>query len=130
MTREQAAQMWPIIKAFGEGKVITYAMYNNWNNPLGLHNASHKDSDLAFTENPDSYRIKPEPHLRPWKPEEVPVGASIKNRFLRSMILGCDNNGTCYVSHTAAHFITGELLNDWEYSLDHGKTWLPCGVEE
>jgi hypothetical protein len=121
MTREQAEQMWPIIKAFGEGKTVQY------NSPCG---GWENIQEPQFFEAPVSYRINPEYHLRPWKPEEVPVGALIKNRFLRSMILGCDNNGTCYVSHTAANFITGELLNDWEYSLDHGKTWLPCGVEE
>lgn len=83
------------------------------------------------------HRIKPEPHYRPWKPEEVPVGElyrnkniSLYNRYVITGIYADENafltGGGSYATNNSINLI--EALRDGEVSLDHGKTWLPCGV--
>ena len=124
MTREQAVQLWPIIKAFGEGKTIQYAENGNWDN-LG--------DGLYFDDASSNYRIKPEPHLRPWKPEEVPVGSVVRNKatYNTYLIVGRWVEGKDCVMLAGDAFYNCEImLSKYEHSLDHGKTWLPCGVEE
>lgn len=79
-------------------------------------------------------RAKKQPTLRPWKPEEVPVGAVVKhgsNRWLitavwngKPFLNGCDQHD----DERSASLQT--LTNGYEHSLDLGKTWLPCGVME
>ena len=61
MTREQAKELLPIIKAFAEGKEIEYYDCN--------------DDDWIKTDTPIwaskiNYRIKPEPKYRPFKTQE------------------------------------------------------------
>ena len=80
-----------------------------------------------------NYRIKPTPKLRPWKVEEVPLDAwfctktDTKSyfkliRFNASIgyITNADDDG----------WPLSAMLQDLLHSLDQGKTWLPCGVEE
>ena len=129
MTREHAAQIWPIIKAFGEGNDIQYnSDCAGWGNI----------QEPQFNEAPVSYRIKPEPHLRPWKPEEVPVGALYRNKgqpqAWTSMIITADPFSQfpikfCWDKELYADSLKA-ACDCREYSIDHGKTWLPCGVEE
>ena len=85
----------------------------------------------------DIIRRKPAPKLRPWKPEEVPVGAVIRHKrshATRRMIIAFDpTSGEFPVisgSAGAGGWRVGELLEECDYSTDGGKTWLPCGVEE
>lgn len=68
MTRERAAELWPIIKAYGEGKTIEYKIDGNkWkdvDNPI--------DNGLLLEyEYGNDYRIKPEPKKRPMTRGEV-----------------------------------------------------------
>ena len=61
MTREEAKELLPIIKAFAEGKTIQmFDDENEWND---LNNPT-------FDGDPSSYRIKPEPKYRPFKTQE------------------------------------------------------------
>ena len=135
MTRKQAAQLWPIIKAFGEGKIIEVnSNYTGWT----------EIPEPQFNEGPRGYRIKPEPHLRPWKPEEVPVGALTRciphtDDNSRQMILWVGDNmpeAQVTLSSMKGHSAIGmdmtfeNLLARYEHSLNHGVTWKPCGVEE
>lgn len=92
------------------------------------------------------YRRKPtEPTLRPWKPEEVPVGALIrynKDNKTRCLITGITNKnninhwamlvGNADLYHRGVVFLNDAInsTSNYEHSLDHGKTWLPCGVME
>lgn len=93
------------------------------------------------------YRIAPEPKLRPWKPEEVPVGALIRYRSKPhkfAVILGVNTNteGTGVGILSPSNVIMSEFVTDWftyhggafmdrvEHSIDHGKTWHPCGIKE
>lgn len=63
MTREEAKQLLPIIKAFSEGKTIQQlsADDNNW---VDIVNS------IGFIRDTKSYRIKPEPKYRPFKDAE------------------------------------------------------------
>jgi len=96
----------------------------------------------------DLYRQKHTPTLRPWRPEEVPVGALLRRRFKPNnivVILAANTVGTfpsVIVDRQNFDGITALYLGDllsyhgghngdaMEHSLDHGKTWLPCGVTE
>lgn len=78
------------------------------------------------------FRLSPEPpakRYRPWTPEEVPVGAVIRSKkhAWRSLILGVTSSG--YIQIHDGGFASDFTIDNHEYSTDHGKTWLPCGVE-
>lgn len=126
MNREEAKQLAAIMQAYADGKTIQGLFASGeW---IDLDSPSFK---YAFS----TYRIKQEPKLRPWKPEEVPVGAVVKCGNNRWLITACWNNnpflnGSC--EHTYEKSPTLKTLAGAEYthSLDHGKTWLPCGVLE
>lgn len=62
MTREEAKEMLPIIKAFCEGKQIQF-LFDEWKDvdEIGIR---------EFLENPELYRIKPETKYRPFKDAE------------------------------------------------------------
>jgi hypothetical protein len=69
------------------------------------------------------YRIKPTPVLRPWTADEVPLGCQLRSKSYhpdhRSLIT------------TSGHTTLREgWLNEYEHSIDNGKTWLQCGVME
>lgn len=82
----------------------------------------------------NAYRRKPEPELRPWKPEEVPVGALFRTKrqpSLVSLILMKWDFGFTYSDASRIHQISFDAASDiGEHSTDGGKTWKPCGVEE
>lgn len=68
------------------------------------------------------YRIKPAKTLRPWTADEVPVGGQIRSKA-----------NTIYrflIDQTANAAVREDWLKGYEHSLDGGKTWKPCGVEE
>lgn len=74
-----------------------------------------------------------EPTLRPWKPEEVPVGAVWKNATQRCVILAVNAEGRVLMTDSfkgSVNFYNPIMLQNGQHSLDGGKTWLPCGVEE
>ena len=139
MTKKLAKKWLPYITAWVEGKTVQYRNPNNdeWfdleqgSNDWFIHSA---DSNDACRE----YRIKPSPTLRPWRPEEVPVGAWIRNKTAHETGY---TDFASIIGVTAKSFYTVEdVFEDMEisleksikyvYSLDHGKTWLPCGVVE
>ena len=62
MTREEAKELLPIIRAFAEGKAIE--IYNNteWQDLI--------IESIKFDCKPSCYRIKPEPRYRPFKTKE------------------------------------------------------------
>lgn len=134
MTRAEASKLWPLIKAYGEGKTVQL-------NCNTAENPKWQDmSSLNFNCFPNSCRIKPEPKLRPWKPEEVPVGAWYKSSAGTIYIPVCKSEdgklafiGTSDSSQSAYWYSAYGLFNPscgWLHSTDNGKTWHPCGVEE
>ena len=83
MTREEAKELLPIIKAFAEGKVIQCknCITNEW-----------RDFDEpAFNGLPDNYRIKPEPKYRPFETKEECWNEMLKHQpfgFVKSKVKG------------------------------------------
>jgi hypothetical protein len=123
MKLSQAKEYLPIIQAAAEGKTVQSfdeGIWRDW--PL--------EEDCWFMSPASLYRVKPEPRLRPWKPEEVPVGALLRltaktcDRFL---IVGFDLGR---IKYGQWHDLPDEMLRHYEHSLDGGNTWKPCGVEE
>lgn len=124
MKLSQAKDYLPFVQAVAEGKTIQY------------RHPSLSWCDLSMDDNITNYlieflRVKPYPTYRPWKPEEVPVGALIhrKDRKWTSLVLGiCDGKILlCFYNRIESYSFTS-LLEATEHSPDHGKTWLPCGV--
>ncbi len=126
MNREQWKERLPLIQAFVDGKEIQLKICGQW---------------MRITESPDftnrleEYCIKQEPKLRPWKPEEVPVGGvAIRHKNTQDRpgtlleITGYD----IYIWDCGRPFTVSleALCREYTHSLDHGKTWLPCGVLE
>ncbi len=125
-----------------EGKVVEFRCKDrNLNNDrwLKADRILSNDNDIL-----DKYkfRIKPTPTIRPWRPEEVPVGALIRPKmggWTPRVILyygKVSSNSSMYVCYPFVDTFTppfsgdslGGCLENREHSLDHGKTWLPCGV--
>lgn len=63
MTREEAKQLLPIIKAFSEGKVIQ-SKYKDVEND-GIVPFTDEGENINFDFDMFNYRIKPEPTYRP-----------------------------------------------------------------
>jgi len=120
-------EMIEVMQAFVDGKKIEFRIGQGlW------FDADSPNWDWISSD----YRIKPEPKLRPWKPEEVPVGALIRGKGTVgcSLILsngGVDKIGITYVSKNGIERISEEgALEILIHSTDNGATWKPCGVEE
>lgn len=78
------------------------------------------------------YRLKPVAKVRAWRPEEVPLGAQFRDKRTmphqcRTIALSADN---LKIYFQECEWTFAETLENGEHSLDHGKTWLPCGVLE
>lgn len=80
-----------------------------------------------------------EPKMRPWKVEEVPVGALYRDKRLKIsvIILGAiirSKYPIQFLDYTNDFMLTGDGLDSAlayrEHSTDGGKTWHPCGVME
>lgn len=130
ITRKQAIERAPLLKAWGEGKKLQYNSGYGWHDCAEMH---------GILDDPKvEYRIKPEPKLRPWKPEEVPVGALLKYKSTIAIISFVNTEGfgfTQYMPGGGNNSDTSvwgfyRVFDTIEHSLDHGKTWLPCGVME
>lgn len=86
----------------------------------------------AFTSPDLHWRPAPTPRLRPWKPEEVPITAIYKagkeSTILRTTSYKDSDSGGLYLHNIPVN--PTELFDSWVHSLDGGKTWEPCGVQE
>ena len=121
MTREQASKLWPIMKAYSEGKEVQYydAGFDDWN-----------PATCPSFDQFKLYRIKPEaPKLRPWHQFEVPVCALVREIL--------STNSYLIIGSSPHNFMIGnqvifydQAVRTMEHSVDGGKTWLPCGVYE
>jgi hypothetical protein len=83
-------------------------------------------------------QLEVESTIRPWKPEEVPVGALIRWKDNKAFITTILSVSIDTIYFFGKSFEIDEeffevCLCGMEYSLDlfkPNKTWLPCGVEE
>ena len=124
MTNEELKQAAEVMLAAAEGKQIQVA---------------GKESNLwvdciyspAWDWAENTYRIKPAKALRPWKPEEVPLGAQTRpknNNVSRLSIVGVHSGGVLLGQDNGAYPFDS-MLKRREHSIDGGITWKPCGVE-
>lgn len=67
MDREQAKELLPIIQAFAEGKIIQSRRINGMWIDLEMKTALNI---ISLIDEPQKYRIKPEPKYRPFKDTE------------------------------------------------------------
>lgn len=123
MKLSQAKDYLHFVQSAAEGKTIQL-----------LHKGEWKDiSEFLANYPPTHYRIKPETKLRPWKREEVPVGALARNKIRDSehnkyVIVSLNGND---ISFGRAEWKSIEkMFDECEHSTDGGKTWKPCGVKE
>lgn len=81
----------------------------------------------------NDYRRKPEPKLRPWRTEEVPVGALHNWCGFVSVILAAHDNKMFFLNRNGEvtyNYLDVGAVNGGKFSIDNGKTWHPCGVLE
>lgn len=129
MTKEQCREAGATMIAWADGKSIQYRQrdQSEWFDIEPACTATILSWDWDEFE----YRVKPMPKLRPWTEGEVPLGAIIRyknnSRSIRLLIVCSDEYG---LTGTGSHWPYKVLLENTEHSLDGGKTWLPCGVEE
>jgi hypothetical protein len=104
-----------VMQAFVDGRPIECAEVHklNWGETLSP----------VWNWNNFTYRIKPNPTFRPWKPDEVPLGAQMRQTGKPQYRWLIDRSASD--SHRKDWFNNG-----YEHSTDGGKTWHPCGVEE
>jgi len=115
-----------LVEAWWDGELEMEGLTtNHWIKPSTCPNES---------ERPSRYRIRPKPTLRPWNPEEVPVGAQYRYKASpeeRSLILGVTAVELQLPMIVRNESITFQrALEAGEHSTDGGKTWKPCGVKE
>jgi hypothetical protein len=118
-------EYWHLLEAAKAGKTIQWQFGGDgkWRDLT--------ESDLLDT--PEHYRVKPEPKLRPWRPEEIPVGALIRRKEKDSFlaIITARYQALFWTTyHGTGGLPTEQVLKSHEHSTDGGVTWKPCGVEE
>jgi len=128
MLKEEAKDFLPIIQAWADGKTIQ----------LQESNCVWVDANcLDFSRPLCRYRIKPEKKLRAWKTsKEVPIGAAFKHKGIEDWVrypVLVTNEGIFFVhpsTNTDSPHRFTEIEREYLYTLDGGKTWSNCGVEE
>jgi len=118
MTKEQCREAGATMIAWADGKSIQYRQrdQSEWFDIEPACTATI----LSWDWDEFDYRVKPEPKLRPWTEDEVPLGSQLRYKGDTSRSL---------LGITATDEIRKEWLEEREYSIDGGKTWLPCGVD-
>lgn len=117
------------VQAFADGNPIQVENYGTSDWTPFMH------TDPEFHSPGWGWRPAPTPRLRPRNPEEVPVGALWRDadgsvylilaRVPDGIVMAtCDGKG---VSTYDIDVIAGDGTS---HSLDGGKTWHPCGVQE
>ena len=101
MKREDAKKLWPIIKAYSEGKAILIKHDGEWFE-------AGENTEVYFSESPSDYRIKPESKYRPFKTvkecldemnKHTPFGwlSSIKTGNIAAIGSVNDKDGQIYI---------------------------------
>lgn len=121
MTREQTKEAIRIMDAYVDGYEIQQRI-KKCDSRSGLK-PDWCDTDAPWWDfDSYDYRIKPTAKLRPWTADEVPLGAWMRSKE--------SNEPRFLITHTMKEPFRTQWLSEYEHSLDGGKTWKPCGVEE
>lgn len=122
MTIDQMIEVLQAVKALK--KIQTKGCEGNWIDYDPIYSP-------VFNFGVSDYRIKPKPKFRPWKAEEVPVGAIVRykgnSQSIRLLIV---SSFEPRLLGSESHWTYSDFLNSMEYSINYGATWLPCGVLE
>ena len=131
LTVQEAALAWAqgrIVEVMGPG-------FMEWAPVIKVGGGGGEWLTGVFTVSDGRYRFRlaPEPPAKKWRPwtaEEVPVGAQVryKNNKQSIRMLIVSNMEPNLLGEMSA-WTLGDLFCSMEYSIDNGKTWLPCGVE-
>jgi len=100
MTRKRAAELWPIIKAYGEGETVQ---------AYGI--TGYKDVNDPIWSDGSSYRIKPEPKMRPMTRGEVLYMATTTPGMV------VRGRGRGFHAKPATYFDYLEDIPDYEYAI-------------
>jgi hypothetical protein len=130
LTVQEAALAW------AQGKNVE-AMRKSLEHWLPIHRPGESgfiNSFMASVFNDAEYefRLAPEPKLRPWQIEDVPIGAITKSKACGGevlMIIGADTLGVL-MPYYPKGISFRDMLDHRLHSIDGGKTWHPCGVLE
>ena len=128
MTREEAKELLPIIKAFAEGKEIQYRTCpDKWVD-------IEENERVNFTSPPSDYRIKPKPKYRPFKNQEECWNEMLKHQpfgWIRSIATQCLLNIDYIGRHTYGIWINNSIMyfdtafNDYNFA-----DGTPFGIKE
>lgn len=113
------------VQAFWDGNL-------EWMNPFSDEWAKSINPPNP-TELPSRFRIKQPQKLRPWKPDEIPLGAWIRLKEGASSNLIVARNNRIFVicgTQGPEEVGMGFAATNCEHSTNNGKNWLPCGVLE
>jgi hypothetical protein len=121
MTREETIEAIRIMQAYVDGKEVEYE------HPSEIWMLTTMP---AWNWNSGKYRIKPTKTLRPWTADEVPLGAWLRHSKQGRKAIIMDVTPDPSIGINGSYFSPQFVLAYCEHSLDGGKTWLPCGVEE
>jgi hypothetical protein len=131
MTKEEAKRNAEVMLAYSEGKELQWAHRGPppadyiWRNFPSYDNPTFSFDKIA-------YRIKPSLKYRAWTLEELPI-AKFKAKGAKCWFVILQTgykeiSSWCMDRQIMCRYTYQELLNDFEHSIDNGKTWLPCGV--
>jgi hypothetical protein len=103
---------------------------SNKDSHLIRHFADGKEIGLDCDSPNDLFIVK-ESNFRAWRYEEVPVNAIIRLRATK-IVYKIIHKTQCDVvlEPDLKHYSISNLDNNWECSIDEGKTWKVCGVEK
>jgi hypothetical protein len=112
MNIEETKEAIRIMQAFVDGKEVEFHCRDGW-----------KQTDIPQWQfGATKYRIKPTTVLRPWTPDEVPLGAWGRNpKYPKTRWL---------IDRTSSEENRMDWYKNYEHSTDGGKTWSACGVVE
>jgi hypothetical protein len=113
MNIEQTKEAIRVMQAFVDGKEVV---------SMRTTNLTADDPYWNWCDDIEMYRIKHTATLRPWTADEVPLGAWIRDNS--------DKNSRWLIQFTGNSSARQDWIKRCEHSIDLGKTWHPCGVEE
>jgi hypothetical protein len=126
---------WNIIEAIRAGKMIQFWDGEQWKD----YSVPFAHLDFALT--PRERRIKPhEPQYRAWRAEEAIIGCQIRSKVNSLIYTGHHRMMLLYVCPSYVVLSSSasggfgmqknymELLSDYEFSIDGGRSWEICGV--
>jgi len=123
MTKQETIEAIKVMQAYVDGAEINCSERSDLEETQHIRNPQW--NWMSFV-----YVVKPTPKLRPWKVEEVPLDAWYRYVDSKDHYTKITEKQEELVKIFTVWYNTVSLFNHFQYSLDQGKTWLPCGVEE